>query len=453
MYNSVAIKKLFDFAFFASLMLILNVFIHDASVLSTIVFVLLGLQYSFGMVYVGPSKATLIKVFSLFGYIFFSILPVIELSQDRVYWGGEAFDHFDYAIAGAYLVIFNLIVFAVYFAFSGRQREISALDTQYDFSFGYKCFSLTWKGRFLIFAVALSSLYLVLNYNSFNLISPLVRGGELVTRETFESSYMNLIYGSVVRFLPMAIFLSLVFVVKGSYILKAIVFLIAVYCVFPLGIARLRVPTYYLPLFVLLIPSVLNNQNLLKIIAGGILFVFPFLENFRSYRLGDKLNNVTLSYDFLLAGHFDAFQNFARIVSIDFITYGRQLLGVLLFWVPRRFWNDKPVGTGFQLAEELNFSFGNISATFFAEGWANFGLLGAIAFSIILGCVLARLDTNFWLRHSKSSLFQLCYFVLLGYLFFFLRGDLLSSTAFLVGTIGTIWLSMTLIRISSKRLF
>jgi len=47
-----------------------------------------------------------------------------------------------------------------------------------------------------------------------------------------------------------------------------------------------------------------------------------------------------------VARDFDSYQNFAIVFFEDFITYERQLLGALLFWVPRSIWPNKPIGSG-----------------------------------------------------------------------------------------------------------
>ncbi|GAB3421222.1 hypothetical protein GCM10027516_18380 [Niabella aquatica] len=140
--------------------------------------------------------------------------------------------------------------------------------------------------------------------------------------------------------------------------------------------------------------------------------------------------------------NFDSYQNFALIVSEDMITWGRQLLGVFLFWVPRSIWLNKPIGSGALLGEQLNFSWTNISANYFAEGYINFGYVGILLFVIILSAFNAKLDNMYW-RYAVNinhNFFKIFYYVLLGMIFFILRGDLLSSFAFTIGYLIAIFI-------------
>jgi hypothetical protein len=164
--------------------------------------------------------------------------------------------------------------------------------------------------------------------------------------------------------------------------------------------------------------------------------VFPFLDAFRRFSYDSEIT-LAINYSFLLSGHFDAFQNFSRIISIGFVSYGVQLLGVFLFFVPRALWPEKPIGTGHQLAENANYSFSNISATWYAEGWANFGFTGALLFSIFIGFLMAKLDKSVW-SGKAGDFMKIFYMFLLGYIFFLLRGDLLSAFAYIIGTLVAI---------------
>jgi hypothetical protein len=118
------------------------------------------------------------------------------------------------------------------------------------------------------------------------------------------------------------------------------------------------------------------------------------------------------------------------------ITYGRQILGVLLFWIPRSQWTNKPVGSGHLVAEKLLMKqyamwFTNLSFPLPAEGLINFGLIGVIMFAIFLGVVSRYLDT---LQNTEGYLRTLSIFTAF-YLIYVLRGDLMSSFAYYVGRI------------------
>jgi len=94
--------------------------------------------------------------------------------------------------------------------------------------------------------------------------------------------------------------------------------------------------------------------------------------------------------------------------EIESITYGRQLVGALLFFVPRSIWPNKPVGSGHFVAENMlmtrySFWFTNISMPFPGEGYINFGILGIILFAFILALV-SKITDN-WYQYNGLRLF------------------------------------------------
>lgn len=116
-------------------------------------------------------------------------------------------------------------------------------------------------------------------------------------------------------------------------------------------------------------------------------------------------------------------------------TGGRQLTGTVLFFVPRSVWPAKPIGSGAWLFEQLDLGFSNVACTFLAEGYINFGFGGGLIFTALLALLIARYDGWYWQRNGQSffALPRLFYFVLIGMLFFILRGDLMSSVAYTLG--------------------
>lgn len=153
-----------------------------------------------------------------------------------------------------------------------------------------------------------------------------------------------------------------------------------------------------------------------------------------------------------LTGHFDTYSNFALIVNEKIITWGKQLLGVFLFWIPRAVWPTKPVGSGHHLANELNLIYSNISCNYFAEGYINFGYIGIFLFILILALITAKMDKAYWIMglNLEKNLFHIIYYVMLGFSFFIMRGDLMSSFAYLVGSVFAILITYKIGNIKIK---
>lgn len=133
-----------------------------------------------------------------------------------------------------------------------------------------------------------------------------------------------------------------------------------------------------------------------------------------------------------VSGDFDAFAMLANTIQYTRehgITYGHQLLGPAFFWVPRSLWADKPIGTGTMVAKQAEWWHTNVSCPFWAEGYANFGVLGVLLFFLIYGAVIGYLE--YADRYPSSLRSQVLAGVAIPFLagnnFVFLRGDLMTG--------------------------
>ena len=90
---------------------------------------------------------------------------------------------------------------------------------------------------------------------------------------------------------------------------------------------------------------------------------------------------------------------------------------------------------------------------FFAEGYINFGWFGIIGFTVCIALLTSKIDQSFWnAKRRKSKSYKLGYYLfLLGAIIFIMRGDLLSSTAYFVGTMGGYFITFTLVKIPQIR--
>jgi oligosaccharide repeat unit polymerase len=76
--------------------------------------------------------------------------------------------------------------------------------------------------------------------------------------------------------------------------------------------------------------------------------------------------------------------------------HGASNLGILLFWIPRAFWPDKPTLLGYwfiRLATARGFSKGHsIGLTFAADSYADFGYVGGLLFCVVIGIVMGAVE-------------------------------------------------------------
>ena len=206
----------------------------------------------------------------------------------------------------------------------------------------------------------------------------------------------------------------------------------------PTGITRNMMASFYGGLLIILLANGTKKRWIIFAIIGGIVVVFPAINIFRrlSTVAPDKILETVMSSirNTYLAGDYDAHQMFISVqrwVEQDGLQYGRQLIGAILFFVPRLLWPEKPLGTGRSAFEATNqFWFTNVSAPLVSEAWVNFGAIGIIVFAVILGYTVKQVDVKYWQANSECSLIRIVYPFLMFMFFFMQRGDLMSTWAY-----------------------
>jgi oligosaccharide repeat unit polymerase len=173
---------------------------------------------------------------------------------------------------------------------------------------------------------------------------------------------------------------------------------------------------------------------------AGLLYLFPVLGGLRQSAsfavVSSELEGT------LLAGDYDSF---AQIVnSITYVVEngfenGRQLMGAALVWVPRSLWPDKPTSTSTVIAENMGYSFTNVSAPLWSELLIDFGPLGVIIGFVILGSLLGRFDGRLMASFARGTGLGLAAAVVPFYMFIILRGALLSTVPTLMVILVCIW--------------
>ena len=180
----------------------------------------------------------------------------------------------------------------------------------------------------------------------------------------------------------------------------------------PLNTARFQFGAYGLmvALFVLRgrIPLVLCYVGLISYL---VVFM-PLMSALRQGTSGfSNLDGNSFGLDFKQLDY-DAFSMFTCAVyrtGDDGFAGGNYLLSVLLFFVPRGIWPDKPLPSSIDLGQFLmqhhSGWFDNLSCPPFADFYMDFGSFGVIACGLIYGVVLAWSDRIFDSWKSRS-LFQ-----------------------------------------------
>lgn len=417
----------------------------------------------FGMFNNQSQTYSLFKVSFIFIFIFFGIIPLLNEISGNIIYGqfisdgafikGDEFDIYDKIEANL------IILFSILFFILGGKVKINFFDRLLNYLPEIK------KLNYFYYILFLFLCFLIFYKWNFDLNSLLYRGvGGNIERQAIYTSAMDYqLYGRVIR--PMLVMLLVIFIYdynkKKQYLsynqklnsLVVFIFLIllTVLLTFPSGLERSQVAIFYIPLLIIFTKIWEKPLMMQSTLLGGIFIVFPFLDKFR-YFGGFEDFNFKIDYGFLKAGHFDGYQNFVRVLELDLITSGRQLLGALLFFVPRSLWETKPIGSGTFLSEILNLEYYNIAMPFIGEGYINYGVVGSILFMFLFGILLGNLDRVAWkLKKSNDShIFTFYYYFLFGWVFYILRGDLINAFAVLVGFSAAFWLLVLFLNFLSR---
>jgi len=163
---------------------------------------------------------------------------------------------------------------------------------------------------------------------------------------------------------------------------------------------------------------------------GGLIFLFPLAD---AFRLSSRVNLVRDGFFGEYQGNpdYDAFWQIANAYSyvVDgLVERGQQALGVVLFWVPRSIWPDKPIDTGILLANYRQYNFTNLSAPLWSEFLVNGGVVALVIGFVCVGGLLRILDTRLVPAFASSGFWAIAGAVFPIYMTILLRGSLLQAT-------------------------
>ena len=319
-----------------------------------------------------------------FNFWFFGIIPLLENVSEVTYWGGAPLTEANIYNALKNIYLFN---FCVFFGlkrttklnkklFYGTEIKLTKINKIiilfYFFIVG-----------FVFYKKMPFELFFFRRISAFNL--------ETVF---FEPSVYCIFY----FFLKPTIFFSsfLVFLEKKSILIKSLAILSLFFIGFPTGNDRVLTAAFWLPILLIFLKKYnimeISNLNVFFVYLIGTVSVFLGLESFR-YKEGST--NFSF-WNNLFGGHFDAFQILSRITSITPHYSLENLIGPLLFFIPRALWAEKPIGTSFLINSSLGLTHNNTSFPFVAELYFSFGTLAVLVGGFFVGylCNLTWLLVN-----------------------------------------------------------
>ena len=374
------------------------------------------------------------KVVNFFILIFFVVANAIQYSNMSVVSTISIILKSEDYVSFQLWVLVILIIFNItYFLF----RNKMVLCKSMRFNSGCDCNLTKFINCRLILCISFIAMILVIcNYWN-DPLQLIIRFDDyvFVDEKPEENTMSNLVFSKIVRSIPF-----ICYILSCNYAFgkrqKILLFLFMLVALFPTSLSRNAMAMYWMPVLFYKWPLIMKRNIFIIVLLFGILFLFPFMNNFRDYNIG---NGIDWGFDFSYMNtlHFDSSQEFMIAMRDNIVTNGYQLIGVLLFFVPRSIWVSKPVGSGEFLASKHADAFPNISMPFWGEGYINFGIAGIILFTLILSAFCNYFDFKYWTNNSSSKNENLApiYFILLGAMIFVMRGDLMSSYAYTLSII------------------
>ena len=376
--------------------------------------------------------------FYTFILFFFGIAPLIQYMRYTTFWGGRIIEPEVFAWLNVIILLIIAFYELSYRLLYNHLRMVSraplAATAPSDSDRGE-----TPKVRLLCLlslAVTIFTIYYYSDDLTFMLIREMA-GSEPHKFET-ENQQLHLVFIHFLRPIPVIAWTLYNFCTRKKNPWAVFTLgTLALVSNFPLSLSRNYLAAVYIPLVCSLMKNWIRRKYvIIGILAFAMLYFFPLMNQARTIGEIDEFKFVT-NFRMFNQGHFDSYQNFARIISMELVTNGQQLLGCLFFFVPRSVWPDKPIGSGGFIADMFDYNFSHISMPYFAEGYINFSYFGILLFTVLLGMLNAYMDFRYYNRNNGIR-FKMIYLTYCSMLIFNMRGDLISCYAYSVGFLCSI---------------
>lgn len=174
------------------------------------------------------------------------------------------------------------------------------------------------------------------------------------------------------------------------------------------------------------------------LLVASLMWLYPAVGSLREADQGSVLPDLGVSAvdEQLTTGYdFDGFRSIIDGVSYvehDGLAWGRQLLGVMTFWFPREYWDNKPRATGEIVSINVGYLFTNISSPLWEEAYVDWGMAGVVVMFFLYGRGSAVLDDWHEERSEEVNFGGVLVTFLAGYQFYTLRGSLWAAVAYLI---------------------
>jgi len=436
---SIQKRVLLDFAVitFITILFVFSLDYTDANAFCLFTFFLNGIVILFFMANaLNKASFSIELVYWLFMYFFMFFAPLIQYTYEYYPWYYQRFADDVLITANVSILVWNLII--AFITNSGGRYHISEEKNVYkDDDVDFQVSDIVCKVLTVLVLLIAVRYFLVNGTAIFNASRD--TGADLFASD--ESSIGALLNKGMAAILTFSATLSFYYGKQTKEWMYFIISMFAVIiCLFPTSIARYMMAVVYGSILITAMKSMKKGSLFFWGFTLAFLIIFPAMDVFRYLGLdrvdilGTIISVIKNFFEGYLEAHYDAYSMFCSVIRYkDFygLTIGRQMLGCLLFFVPRKIWPTKPIGSGALVAYTMRYSFINVSCPLIAEFVINFGYIGVLMGSIILGIIIKKSDDAYASEHK--SMFTHCFYPAGAmFLFFILRGDFLSSFSYFV---------------------
>ncbi|MCC6186784.1 MAG: hypothetical protein IT256_06500 [Chitinophagaceae bacterium] len=404
-------------------------------IIAILVSFLLNIALSIFSIYTDRNAFSLNKVFWIFNLLFLSAIPLVQFFLGTFPWG-RIITNSTVLTANGLIIICNIAYILVWQKTNEKLIEHRENPVIFD---------PKKSATIILFIAACISLIVFSNQGRFWIKSNGV---------SINNSTLQLLADKGLRGIALFGLIAIIHLWQKQKINNSLfttLLFLGLVANFPTAIPRYWLATFYLAALLLIFKKrFIRIKHLFATSLIGLsILAFPLLSILR-YNVSEiptrfpTLKSV-FSFSFL-GGDYDAYSSLCTTiiyVTHNGITWGKQLTTVLLFFVPRSFWSGKSIGSGALVNKLPNSDFNNFSSPFIAEGFINFGVVGAILFISIAAWFISKYDQLYWQCNDNNFKKQF-YPAALGLFFFMLRGDLLSSFAYSVGLFFAGWFAYKL---------
>lgn len=390
---------------------------QNLSGLSKIAFWINFLLCCFGILSEKSRGFSLYKMSFYFVLIFFVLSPLSQLHSDYYPWG-LYYDSNIVVRSNLLITVFSLILLFVKKFAVHKKPTPSAIHLA-------KPSKVVDQIAFIVFLAVLAIIQLFLGFNNV-----FIRHGF----EFKQGTIFDIAIDYFLKAFPCFYYCYLKSFSK-SKLLKRVVFLSALLINNPLSNNRFLSLAAYCGLFCVAFEKIRKNGIFDLLVVGGIIVIFPLFSQFKF--LGQtNVFNFTIDFSSVLnAADFDAYAMLChtiKYVDVSGVLNGKQILSSLFFFVPRALLPIKGDISGAVVITFFNpDSYSNVSCPLIAEGLIDFGILGAILYSLVFAWITCAIDKR--VNMLKPTLFSKVYFFLFGYWIFVLRGSLAPTILRLFG--------------------